>query len=141
MKYKVYHRINPTFQPEYPVDFPNGFIDVAIVETEGGLEDVFRVTNHIDKAWWTNPEVKAHVPTSRSTSVGDVVEDENGKRFLYNRIGWTEFPMIHFSNLKRAIEIFIHSAPKFEHDSFWASEIGKQMANLETQLKGANGIS
>lgn len=136
MKYKVFHKIAPSFQPEYPVDFPNGFVDVAIVDTEKGLEDVFRVTNHIDHAWWENPEVKMFKKDSRSTSVGDVIEDENGKRFLCDMAGWTEFPMIHFSNLQRAIEIFIHAAPKFEGDEFWAREIGKQMANLETQLRG-----
>jgi hypothetical protein len=89
MKYKVFHVVEPTFQPTVPTDFPKGFEMVAEVVTDLGLEDVYRVTNHVNDPWWENPEVKVH-RKRRSTSVGDVVEDETGKRFLCNLAGWME---------------------------------------------------
>ena len=92
MKYTVWHAdtMVSNFDIENPANFPDGFRKVAIVECEG-LEDVFRITNHIDHSWLTNPEVLWHVPTSRSTSVGDVVEDENERLHLCDICGWREF--------------------------------------------------
>lgn len=90
MKYKVYHKIDPDFQPTVPTNFPDGFDMVAEVVTEEGLEDVFRVTNHIDDSWWKNPEVKVHKKV-RSTSVGDVVVDETGTKHLCSLAGWMAF--------------------------------------------------
>lgn len=54
------------------------------------LGDVFRLTNHIDHAWWENPEIK-YYKESRSTSVGDVVRDvEAGTYHLCMPTGWKE---------------------------------------------------
>jgi len=89
MKYKVYHVNAPNFQPTIPIDFPNEFTKVAEVVCEN-LEEVFRVTNTINTPWWKNPEVKCHRKT-RSTSVGDVVVDENNNHYLCDRAGWKEF--------------------------------------------------
>ena len=90
MKFTVYHAKEPTFGfGEKPI-FPEAYEKVAIVECED-LEDAFRATNHIDTAWTKNPEVvetfKARV---RSTSVGDVVVNANGREFYCDMVGWTE---------------------------------------------------
>ena len=53
------------------------------------LGQTFQFTNHIDKAWWEHLNVDM-VKESRSTSVGDVVEDENGKLWLCASVGWEE---------------------------------------------------
>ena len=61
---------------------------VAIVDCEE-FGDTFRLTNHIDTEWWNNKEVECiGEETHRSTSVGDLVEDEDGNLHLCASIGW-----------------------------------------------------
>lgn len=86
MKYKVYHAVNPTFSQPYPALHDCEL--VAEVEAKD-LEEVFRITNHIDHAWWENPEVKWHKPNSRSTSVGDIVIGESEVQYRCDNIGWS----------------------------------------------------
>ena len=90
IKFTVYHATKPTFGfGEKPV-FPEAYEKVAIVECED-IEDVFRATNHIDHDWRMNPEViESFKDKVRSTSVGDVVEDEDGNKLYCDRIGWAE---------------------------------------------------
>ena len=59
---------------ETPAAWPVGYTKVAQVEGDD-LEDVFRITNSIDSAWWL-ANCNHDVPTSgiRSSSVGDVCE-------------------------------------------------------------------
>lgn len=91
MKYQVYQKIEPDFMAaENPVNFPEGFEMVAEVVTDGHLEKVFELTNHIDKPWWENTEVKCH-RKRRSTSVGDVVVDEEGRKHFCDMAGWRQF--------------------------------------------------
>ena len=90
-KFAVYHAINPTFgfsktQPKFPEDFKK----VAIVECYN-MEDVFRVTNHIDESWTKNPEVLEVIGVgNRSTSVGDIVIDSDNRKFYCEITGWQE---------------------------------------------------
>jgi hypothetical protein len=71
------------------LSFPNNYEVVAIVESET-IDSVFHLTNNIDDSWTKNKEVCAVRPSIRSTSVGDVVVDSNGKRFLCMSAGWKE---------------------------------------------------
>jgi hypothetical protein len=89
MKFLVYHDKNPTFCPPYHSFTPDNYELVAEVDTID-LDEVFRVTNHIDEPWWNNPEVKWHKPQSRSTSVGDVVTDGASKSFRCDMAGWSD---------------------------------------------------
>jgi len=91
MKFTVYHAKNPTFGFGKEQPFPEAYKKVALVEADS-IDDVFRITNHIDSDWRDNPEVKEHnlFEKDRSTSVGDVVVDENGVRFYCAPVGWTE---------------------------------------------------
>ena len=90
MKYKIYHAKNPTFGFGQDPKFPEEYEEVAIVEANS-VDDTFKITNHIDENWTRNPEVVElinHNP--RSTSVGDVVEDEEGKFHYCDMVGWKE---------------------------------------------------
>ena len=50
------------------------------------------LTNSIDAAWYTSDEVEYIGPTKacRSTSVGDMIRFENGKKFKCEPAGWSE---------------------------------------------------
>lgn len=88
MKFEVYHAVKPNFGMGDRPDFPSGYKKVAIVQADG-IEDVFRITNHIDEDWTTNPEVQETFGERfRSTSVGDIVVDESGVRHYCDMIGW-----------------------------------------------------
>jgi len=69
--------------------FPEEYTAVAAVEADG-IEDVFRLTNHIDSDWTDNEEVLPFVPQARSTSMGDVVVGSDKKRLLCAAVGWEE---------------------------------------------------
>lgn len=63
---------------------------VALVQA-ASLEEVYRLTNHLDRDWRENAAVKAvAVPPPRSTSVGDViVHTEDGQAWLVQPTGFT----------------------------------------------------
>ena len=68
------------------------YIRVAVVDTET-LDDVFRLTNHIDCAWWDNDGVQKVVDEARSTSVGDVIceiDDDSIKMYMVAAYGFTD---------------------------------------------------
>lgn len=50
---------------------------VAEVDTND-MDDVFRLTNHISHSWTENEEVTAVIERVRSTSVGDILVNDNG---------------------------------------------------------------
>ena len=90
MKYTIYHDKNPTYGFRNHPEFNEvNFEKVAEVECQS-LGTIFRVTNHISAPWFGNPEVKWCKKDSRSTSIGDVVTDEDGKKFRCEMVGWTE---------------------------------------------------
>jgi hypothetical protein len=60
-----------------------------------GVDDMdraYELTNHIDKPWWDNAGVKlVGEPKQRSTSVGDLIYVDGGKRtFFVDSFGFTE---------------------------------------------------
>lgn len=92
MKYVVWHAKDEVIfkglasKPSFPADYRR----VAVVECKN-VDDVFRVTNHIDESWTKNPEVVTLIEKSvRSTSVGDVVEEfrPDGDKYLCASVGW-----------------------------------------------------
>jgi hypothetical protein len=93
---KVYHSKNwalnsnlhfaknlETYKP-----FPSNYEHVANVKCKE-LDHAFQFTNHFDSPWWDLP-VTEKVKESRSTSVGDLVEDNDGKLWLCASLGWVE---------------------------------------------------
>lgn len=91
---KVYHNphfleyhgrhsdIAPPVRPVATVQMP------AEVPTEQALEIAFRQTQHVARPWWDNDDVLLHV---RSTSVGDVLADEQGNMFVVESVGFQTY--------------------------------------------------
>jgi hypothetical protein len=91
MKLQVFHDKKSNWGRPHNEFCEDNFDLVAEVELPADqFQRVFEVTNHIDRAWWENPEVTC-IKESRSTSVGDVVVDEDGKRFRCESSGWSQF--------------------------------------------------
>jgi hypothetical protein len=65
---------------------------VAHVDTDS-LDEAFLQTNNIDHYWGDNLGVKVFGKEHhRSTSVGDFLETEDGKRFMVDNVGFLEIP-------------------------------------------------
>ena len=91
---KVYHNPNfldyrgqhtsivPPIRPVATVEVPE--------ETPGeqALETAYRQTQHLDVSWWDNAGVMLHV---RSTSVGDVLADEQDNLFVVESMGFQPY--------------------------------------------------
>jgi len=82
------HQYDVMKETEAP-SFPDDYDYVADVIAPD-IDEVFHLTNNIDRSWTRNPEVSATKTEFRSTSCGDVVVDENGKAFLCASVGWEE---------------------------------------------------
>ena len=89
MKFEVYHAVEPTFGFGPKLVFPTDYEKVALIEAED-IGDTFRITNHIEHDWTTNPEVIKVYGRCRSTSVGDVMVNEDGTKFYCDMVGWKE---------------------------------------------------
>ena len=71
--YEVWHADPPDFWSARKVEeFPNGWVKVADVTAECP-DGVYETTQHIDRNWSMNTNVRAVTPQVRSTSVGDIV--------------------------------------------------------------------
>jgi hypothetical protein len=108
MKHRVYHSEPPDFLAfrstnEFPLDYHH----VADVEAET-IEDVFRLTNTIENNWVENKEVKPIGGKEyRSTSVGDIIVNENRQHFRCELLGWKHFePLNHEENIHHLKESY-----------------------------------
>lgn len=96
MRIRVYHLKSEHFPVRLgrhsECRFPEQYVHAADVETESEefLDHAFRVTNHISHEWWDNPGVTKTDASHRSTSVGDVVEGPDGRRWICASLGWEE---------------------------------------------------
>jgi len=64
---------------------------LADENVQRSLDDVYELTNHINHSWTENVGVKAEPGPQRSTSVGDVIQDEaTGHVYLVSMFGFTE---------------------------------------------------
>jgi hypothetical protein len=86
--------------------FPLDYECVAMVESDD-LDEVFQLTNTIDRPWWENEGVEVRKQT-RSTSVGDVVIlPDNQSVCLCLPVGWKVYhgaPQRFPSNLYDLVE-------------------------------------
>jgi hypothetical protein len=106
---KVYH--NPRFldyQDNHnrvvPPTAPIATVRVpGALTIEEALSWAYARTQHIDNAWWNNEDVLLHV---RSTSVGDLLEDENGNHHVVERIGFQPWRPIVVNNVRRLAEVY-----------------------------------
>lgn len=94
MKFEVWHAVprgNFLGDRDYAAKFPEGYEHVADVEA-AEPHQVYQLTNHIDTPWTQNPEVTVHTAQARSTSVGDVLVHPDGRREMYDWLGFWEIP-------------------------------------------------
>jgi hypothetical protein len=91
---KVYH--NPNFL-DYRGDHAGIVLPDAPIASVTVPEDAlphqalswsYRQTQHLERPWWENPAIYLHV---RSTSVGDVLETADGRRFVVESMGFQPY--------------------------------------------------
>ncbi len=83
LEYRGRHSdIAPPVRPVATVQIP------AEVVAEQALEIAFRQTQHVARPWWDNNDVLLHV---RSTSVGDMLADEQGNLFVVESVGFQTY--------------------------------------------------
>jgi hypothetical protein len=82
---KVYHVNNDHFRYRDGV-FPEDY-DLVAITPGADLGRAFELTNSVVRAWTDNPSVVAFDPPTRSTSVGDVVVNDEGAH-LCEPFGW-----------------------------------------------------
>ncbi len=103
MKAKLYHDKNPNLGWGAMPKFPDGFalvaeLELSAIDPHDALEELFAATNHIENNWTKNPQIKKlyslpipHDATrQRSTSVGDVVELEDGTIWFCDKNSWKQ---------------------------------------------------
>ena len=96
-RWSIYHADNPNYSPllntinglTKSISFPQDYTKIAEVACED-LEEVFRITNDIDSDWTKGPSVIWHKDRCRSTSVGDIVIDENLGIWYCDSVGWKQ---------------------------------------------------
>lgn len=68
------------------------YVHVANIYNEGSLHNIYQLTNNIDGSWINNLNVVNVEGRDgyRSSSVGDIFENENGDKFLVNDFGFTK---------------------------------------------------
>lgn len=92
-RYTVWHKQSTHFMNLNDIElaaFPTGFEQVATVDADH-LDMVYRLTNHIESAWWENEGILDHKAGSRSTSVGDVIVDDMGGLWAVDMCGFRYF--------------------------------------------------
>ncbi len=94
---RVFHNCNQRFTVAGDPDACANLEYVAVVTVPAGeqpLSAAFRLTNHIDTDWTTNPEVVAMPGNHRSSSVGDVFEictpGEASVRYILEDMGYRQ---------------------------------------------------
>jgi hypothetical protein len=95
--YSVYHAKKPNFGFGEKLSFPQDFELVADVQAKD-LEEVFRLTNHIESDWRENKEVIPAPSAKRSTSVGDVVKEFGGDTYECASCGWEKLEIAEKAN-------------------------------------------
>lgn len=93
MKFVLYHATPPDFFARQKKFDKERYTQIGEIEC-AGLEELFRITNHIHGPWTVNREIaRLDYPAHkcRSTSVGDVAIDETGQMWRCEMVGWKEF--------------------------------------------------
>ncbi|MBW3243658.1 hypothetical protein KUV57_13380 [Epibacterium sp. DP7N7-1] len=63
------------------------YSEVAHIEAET-IDRVFPLSNHIESDWTRGDAIRAAAVPARSTSMGDIVMDEDGALFSCAMVGW-----------------------------------------------------
>lgn len=92
MKFAIFHAKKGNFLAD---ELPIGDFKFVATVNADNINDVFGISQNIDKSWLKNQDVIATTQTeARSTSVGDVIKDiENSRFYMLEFTGMTE---VHF---------------------------------------------
>ncbi len=94
---KRFYDVNIGFMAERQLEAAIGLFNegyyylVAKVDTNN-LSHAWQQTNHIDDSWLKNPDVEEFILEARSSKMGDIMKDENGKYHVVASIGFTQIP-------------------------------------------------
>lgn len=72
-----------------PPDFGNLLFEHVATLNCRDMETVFSLTNSRDAAWFEDPDAGALYRDLRSTSIGDLIQDEDGVFHLCATFGWS----------------------------------------------------
>jgi len=67
--------------------WPENYERTATVNANN-LDQVYAKTQHLHRPWWENPGVTAFGIAARSTSIGDIVQDKDGKLWVVADFGF-----------------------------------------------------
>jgi len=67
--------------------WPEKYEKTAVVVAHSH-EDAYAKTQHLHRPWWENPGVKAFGIAARSTSIGDIMQDNSGQLWVVARFGF-----------------------------------------------------
>ncbi len=67
--------------------WPENYEKTATVDAHN-LEDVYAKTQHLHRPWWENKGVTAFGIAARSTSIGDIVQDTDGRLWVVASFGF-----------------------------------------------------
>jgi len=93
MHYTVFHR-RPLYHLEgdgemraEDLGWPEKYEKTAVVVAYSH-EGAYAKTQHLHRPWWENPGVKAFGIAARSTSIGDIMQDNSGQLWVVARFGF-----------------------------------------------------
>lgn len=86
----VYHNIRFLDYPHSPTIHASDLYLTAVIQTDAP-QQAYDLTQHLERPWQENAGVRLFIP-SRSTSVGDVLQLENGRLLLVAPIGFEPLP-------------------------------------------------
>lgn len=78
--------------------------------TEQALETAYRLTQHVDSSWWQQEAILLH---ARSTSVGDILEMEDGEMFVVESMGFRPYLPLNPNTPQQLVEVYRWLAEAF----------------------------
>lgn len=94
---KRYYDVNIGFKPEQQMKavielFNEGYYYLVAKVDTNALDHAWQQTNHIHDSWLKNDDVTEFTLEARSSKVGDIMKDENGKYHIIASIGFSPIP-------------------------------------------------
>jgi hypothetical protein len=87
MKGMMHYQFRDMGRDAKPV-WPEDYTLIARVKAMD-VEHAYQLTNTIEHVWWESRLV-VHTQKARSTSMGDVIIDPDGKKWVCAQVGWEE---------------------------------------------------
>lgn len=85
---KVYHAKFPNYGLGKHPKFTEEDFDLVAEVDVPTLDEAYVLTQHIEREWSMNDKVKTIKP-SRSTSIGDILTDQDGANWRCEALGWS----------------------------------------------------